>query len=138
MDTIYKILILIIVGLTAIFVGQILTAEAIDPSKPPKDWYVYQNNYRGYAYHLVSREWSVDHWHDFDKIIENESSWQPKAENPNSSAIGLPQAMSSIHDLPENYRSNPKVQIRWAIKYTKTRYQNPKQAWEHWQQHNWW
>ena len=81
-----------------------------------------------YAKQRVTEEWGIEQWQYFDDLIQRESSWNYKASNPTSSARGLPQAMTSLHDLPEDYLTNPESQIDWGIQYIKSRHGTPYQS----------
>lgn len=85
-----------------------------------------------YARCMVSEKWNDSEWSAFDYIIERESGWDYKADNPKSSAYGLPQAMMSLHDLPDDYKTNPHSQIDWAINYIEDRYGSPQEAKYYW------
>jgi len=89
-------------------------------------------NIKVFAKCKVTEKWDSSQWSAFDYIIERESNWNYKADNPNSSAYGLPQAMTSLHDLPEDYMTNPRSQILWAINYISERYENPKKTKVYW------
>ena len=71
------------------------------------------------------------------EIINRESGWNHKAKNPNSSAIGLCQAMESVHDLPEDYKTNPYTQIDWCMDYIEKRYGTPQKALAFWYKNEW-
>jgi hypothetical protein len=75
----------------------------------------------------------------FDKIIQRESSWNPRATNPSSGAYGLPQALPArkMASAGADWRTNPTTQIRWAISYMEDRYGSPCGAWRFWQSRHW-
>ena len=121
---IYKILIALVFAIT-LLISQPVNAEApieqqeiISVPLTPKE----------YAKQRVTEEWGIEQWQYFDDLIQRESSWNYKAANPTSSARGLPQAMTSLHDLPEDYLTNPESQIDWGIQYIKSRYGTPYQS----------
>ena len=71
----------------------------------------------------------------FDELMHRESSWKTKkdpqfAQNPNSSAYGIPQALPGhkMESAGADWRTNPITQIRWAILYIQERYETPCQA----------
>ncbi|WP_185996417.1 aggregation-promoting factor C-terminal-like domain-containing protein [Nocardioides campestrisoli] len=72
-----------------------------------------------------------------DKLYVSESNWRVDADNPTSSAYGIPQALTQLHDLPHGYMTNPEVQIRWGLGYIKRRYGNPCVAWQFKAANNW-
>lgn len=66
------------------------------------------------------------HWDSLSKLIDKESSWDPNAANPHSTARGLFQKMTSLHGPVE---STPEGQARWGLDYIKGRYGDPEKAW---------
>ena len=71
-------------------------------------------------------------------LYVSESDWDMHADNPFSSAYGIPQALTeSTHDLPDDYMTNPVSQIRWGLGYIRESYGTPCAAWEFKQSHNW-
>ncbi|HET6625126.1 MAG TPA: lytic transglycosylase domain-containing protein [Nocardioidaceae bacterium] len=73
-----------------------------------------------------------------DSLYVSESDWDMHADNPSSSAYGIPQALTGgTHDLPADYKTNPVSQIRWGLEYIEDSYGTPCSAWEFKQSHNW-
>ncbi|MCD6639640.1 MAG: lytic transglycosylase domain-containing protein [Nocardioides sp.] len=64
-----------------------------------------------------------------DSLYVSESNWRVNADNPSSSAYGIPQALTATHDLPAGYMTSAEVQIRWGLEYIKSRYGTPCSAW---------
>ncbi len=64
-----------------------------------------------------------------NSLYVSESNWRVDADNPSSSAYGIPQALTQTHDLPEGYMTSAEVQIRWGLDYIKSRYGSPCSAW---------
>lgn len=64
-------------------------------------------------------------WDAIDWIVNKESSWNPYAKNPGSSAAGLFQKMQSVHGLVEPTAYGQAV---WGLNYIKGRYGNPVAA----------
>jgi hypothetical protein len=71
----------------------------------------------------------------FDELMQRESSWRTRkdpqfADNPNSSAYGIPQALpgEKMASHGHDWRTNPITQIRWAIDYIEERYSTPCKA----------
>jgi hypothetical protein len=62
-----------------------------------------------------------------------ESGWRWNADNPNSSAYGIPQALpgSKMAAAGADWRTNPATQIRWGLSYIAGRYGTPIQALAH-------
>lgn len=90
----------------------------------------------------AERGWTGSEWDCLDQLWQHESGWDSKADNPTSSAFGIPQAMTDIHQLPPGYeQGDASVQIQWGLDYIGDRYQTPCKAWAHWQsppnQANW-
>jgi hypothetical protein len=78
-------------------------------------------------------------WIALDKLWNKESGWNPRADNPTSSAYGIPQALpgSKMATAGRDWRTNAATQIRWGLGYIKDRYGSPANAWAHSQAHNW-
>lgn len=74
-----------------------------------------------------------------DALYVSESDWDPHADNPTSSAYGIPQALTggTHDDLPADYMTNPASQIRWGLSYIKESYGTPCAAWSFKQANNW-
>ncbi|QIK72010.1 lytic transglycosylase domain-containing protein [Propioniciclava coleopterorum] len=75
--------------------------------------------------------WGGDQFTCYDNIIMRESVWDHTADNPTSSAYGIPQALpgSKMSSEGADWRTNPATQIKWGLKYVKERYGTPCQAW---------
>ena len=80
---------------------------------------------------------STDQFSCLDALYVSESDWQVDADNPTSSAYGIPQALTSMHDLPAGYYTDAEVQIRWGLEYIQDSYGSPCSAWEFKQNNNW-
>ena len=74
-----------------------------------------------------------------DSLWERESHWNVYADNPNSSAYGIPQALpgSKMASAGPDWATNPVTQIRWGLGYIEDRYGSPCGAWGHSQSHGW-
>lgn len=74
-----------------------------------------------------------------DALWVSESDWDPTADNPTSSAYGIPQALTAgTHDnLPADYMTNPVSQIRWGLWYIHDSYGTACSAWEFKQANDW-
>ena len=85
---------------------------------------------QGIARQLVDQAWGDDQWDAFSWIVNDESGWNPTAEEPSSHAYGLGQALpaSKMRGFGDDYLSNPVTQLRWMISYIKDRYGNPAAA----------
>lgn len=73
------------------------------------------------------------------ELWERESGWDARAENPRSTARGIPQAMASLY--PEtrerSWLFNPREQIEWGLDYIDKRYGAPSKALEHHDRKGW-
>lgn len=78
-------------------------------------------------------------WPYVTAIINRESGWNPRADNPTSDAYGLPQALpgSKMASAGKDWRTNPITQLRWMKSYIKQRYGNAKHAWNIRQTRGW-
>ena len=67
------------------------------------------------------------------KLWNRESSWNVHAANPYSGAYGIPQAVpgSKMSSAGPNWRSSARTQIRWGLRYIRSRYGTPRRAWAH-------
>ncbi len=72
-----------------------------------------------------------------DSLYESESGWRVDADNPTSSAYGIPQALTELHELPADYMTSPESQIRWGLGYIQDSYGTPCSAWSFKSGHNW-
>lgn len=61
----------------------------------------------------------------------SESDWNHSADNPTSTAYGIPQALTGgTHtDLPDDYVTNPVSQIKWGLAYIRDSYGTACAAW---------
>ncbi len=59
-----------------------------------------------------------------DAIWTQESGWNIHADNPSSSAYGIPQALpgSKMSSAGPDWQNNPVTQIKWGLGYIKSRY----------------
>jgi hypothetical protein len=79
---------------------------------------------------------SADQFACLDALYVSESDWRVDADNPTSSAYGIPQALTSMHELPRGYMTDAEVQIRWGLGYIQDSYGSPCSAWEFKQANN--
>jgi hypothetical protein len=80
---------------------------------------------------------SADQFGCLDALYVSESNWRVDADNPTSSAYGIPQALTETHEMPPGYFSSAEVQIRWGLEYIADSYGSPCSAWEFKQANNW-
>jgi hypothetical protein len=73
------------------------------------------------------------------KLWTKESNWNHRAYNSSSGAGGIPQALpaSKMSSAGSDWRTNPKTQIKWGLRYIKGRYGTPCGAWAHFLSRNW-
>lgn len=73
----------------------------------------------------------------YDKLIFKESSWNPLAKNPKSTAFGLGQFIDKTWDLvPQSKTTNPYDQLDAMFHYVKERYGDGCSAWNFWLRNN--
>lgn len=74
-----------------------------------------------------------------DALWSRESGWRVDANNPYSSAYGIPQALpgSKMASVAADWAYNPETQIRWGLGYIAERYGSPCSAWGHSQGSGW-
>jgi hypothetical protein len=74
-----------------------------------------------------------------DSLYNSESGWNIHADNPSSSAYGIPQALpgSKMASAGPDWEHNAETQIRWGLGYIKSSYGTPCGAWSFKQGHNW-
>ena len=82
---------------------------------------------------------SSDQFGCLDSLYMRESGWNPSADNPSSSAYGIPQALpgSKMASAGADWATNPVTQIRWGLGYIRDRYGSPCGAWGHSQSNGW-
>ena len=74
-----------------------------------------------------------------DELWNSESGWNVHADNPSSSAYGIPQALpgSKMATAGPDWANNPETQIRWGLGYIRSSYGTPCSAWSFKQSHGW-
>ena len=79
-----------------------------------------------------------DEWKYFDDLIWRESKWDPKAQNPHSTAYGLGQFLNGTWETVGCVKtSDPYKQLDCTKKYIEKRYGNPHRALHHQIAHDW-
>ncbi|MER7109646.1 transglycosylase SLT domain-containing protein [Streptomyces sp. NPDC000229] len=80
-----------------------------------------------------------DQFQCFSNIVDHESDWNYRAQNPSSGAYGLVQALpgSKMASAGADWQTNPATQIKWGLNYMNERYGSPCGAWDFWQANNW-
>ncbi|MFI1398359.1 transglycosylase SLT domain-containing protein [Streptomyces sp. NPDC020681] len=81
----------------------------------------------------------ADQFQCFSNIVDHESSWNYRAQNPSSGAYGLVQALpgSKMESAGADWQTNPATQIKWGLNYMNSRYDSPCGAWSFWQANHW-
>lgn len=71
--------------------------------------------------------WGAEEFKCIDQLFEKESNWRWNANNPVSSAYGIPQALpgSRMAEIASDWKTNPATQIKWGAKYISDRYGSP-------------
>ena len=83
--------------------------------------------------------WGDGQWSCLDSLWNKESGWDYTADNPSSSAFGIPQSLpgSKMASVGGDWASNPVTQIRWGLGYIRDSYGSPCGAWGHSRAANW-
>ena len=84
--------------------------------------------------------WTGAEWNALDKLWTKESGWNHLAQNPTSTAYGIPQFLDSTWATVGGTKtSDPRKQIQYGIKYIQQRpqYGSPSKAWAHSVANNW-
>lgn len=82
---------------------------------------------------------SSDQFSCLNALYMSESGWNVHADNPTSSAYGIPQALpgSKMASAGPDWAENPATQIRWGLNYIRSSYGSPCSAWAFKQSHQW-
>lgn len=82
---------------------------------------------------VADRGWGTEQFQCLDKLWQKESGWRVDADNPSSSAYGIPQALpgSKMASAGADWRTNAATQIEWGLGYIEGRYGTPCDAWSH-------
>ena len=77
--------------------------------------------------------WGHRQWNPLYKLWNRESGWNKYARNPYSGAYGIPQAVPGrkMASAGRHWRTNATTQIRWGMRYIRSRYGSPRRAWDH-------
>jgi hypothetical protein len=88
---------------------------------------------------LPDHGWSDSQFGCLDKLWYKESRWRWYADNPTSSAYGIPQALpgNRMAEYGSDWRTNPVTQIKWGLDYIEDAYGSPCAAWAHSQDRGW-
>jgi hypothetical protein len=88
---------------------------------------------------LAGSGFGADQFSCLDSIYASESGWNVHADNPSSSAYGIPQALpgSKMSSAGADWHDNAATQIKWGLGYIKARYGSPCSALSFRQGHGW-
>ena len=88
---------------------------------------------------LPDHGWGESQFSCLDKLWTRESRWRVNADNPTSSAYGIPQALPGVRMAAygSDWRTNPVTQIKWGLDYIEDAYGSPCDAWAHSQAKGW-
>ncbi len=88
---------------------------------------------------LAEFGFSADQFSCLDPLWMGESGWRITADNPHSSAYGIPQALpgSKMSSEGADWATSAETQIRWGLGYIRDRYGSPCGAWSFKQSHGW-
>jgi hypothetical protein len=81
--------------------------------------------------------WDQVEWYPLNELWTHVSEWTYDAEDPESGAYGIPQALPAerMASAGADWRTNPATQIKWGLEYIAQRYGSPAAAWLFWQEH---
>jgi hypothetical protein len=81
---------------------------------------------------VKKRGWSARQFKCLVLLWTKESNWNHRVGN-GEGAYGIPQALpgSKMRSAGRDWRTNPKTQIKWGLRYIKGRYGTPCAAWRH-------
>jgi hypothetical protein len=82
---------------------------------------------------LSAYGWDDAQFGCLDSLWTRESNWNIHADNPHSSAYGIPQALpgSKMSSAGPDWADNAVTQIKWGLGYIQDRYGSPCAAWGH-------
>ena len=88
---------------------------------------------------LPDHGWSQSQFSCLEKLWNKESRWKVNADNPSSTAYGIPQALpgNRMAAYGKDWRTNPVTQIKWGLDYIEATYGSPCSAWGHSQAKGW-
>ena len=78
---------------------------------------------------------SVDEMPALVNLWDGESNWDASAENSDSGAYGIAQALpgDKMSSAGSDWRTNAETQIKWGLQYIADAYGSPQAAWDTWQ-----
>ena len=81
--------------------------------------------------------WGPDQWPALEELVQRESSWNPTAQNPTSTAFGLFQFLDSTWKNYGTKTSDPAAQAQAGLAYIRDRYGDPRKALAFHDRKNW-
>ena len=88
---------------------------------------------QSYAKQQSDSMFGQGHWDSLNRLINNESGWNPQAQNPGSTAYGLGQFLDSTWaGVGAQKTSDPQAQVDDTLKYIQQRYGDPTKALDFW------
>lgn len=87
----------------------------------------------------ADRGWTGSQWTCLETLWDRESGWRVTADNPSSSAYGIPQALpgSKMSSAGSDWETSASTQIRWGLGYIADRYGSPCGALNAWDSKGW-
>lgn len=99
------------------------------------------NYNRWYAKRLMAAKyhWGSRQFQCLAALWTRESGWSQHSYNRGSGATGIPQAVPGwkMASAGPNWRTDPRTQIRWGLRYIRGTYGTPCGAWSFSQWHGW-
>jgi hypothetical protein len=89
---------------------------------------------KSYAKAVISAQyetWGASEFRALKKLWGKESAWDHTADNPKSTAFGIPQILGMKPNTPAP------EQIARGLEYIQHRYGKPSIAWAHWRKNGW-
>jgi hypothetical protein len=84
----------------------------------------------------AARGWKGKEWDALYALVNAESSFNNKAQNPKSSAFGMFQFLDSTWGGHKK-TADPRLQTQYGLDYIGNRYDSPSKAWAFHQKNNW-
>lgn len=85
-------------------------------------------DYQDYARQKARSMFGKGHFKELQGLWGDESGWDPTADNPTSTASGIPQFLASTWENYGGYTKNPYKQINKGLRYIADRYGDPSGA----------
>jgi hypothetical protein len=102
------------------------------PGGPKWQLHANEGDWSHYAKWIARKRygWRGRDWIALWKLWDWESGWEPTADNPTSSAYGIPQCLLELHETCNaDYVTRAKRQVDWGLLYIDGRYGSPAAAW---------